>query len=101
MSSPGTNVQNNCWLDPLYRIRYSRFGGYWRANQNPTTCFRHGSGKTNAVCADGHAESYALGGGVLTTNEPRWRIGHVGAGNAPHYVPDWEDWGPLPTIPAF
>ena len=95
-TAPGTRVQNNCWLEPYYQFRTGRRGGYWVANDNPTTCFRHGKLKANAVCADGHAEPFAVGNGRLTTDEPKWKIGHVGRGNAPHYVPDWADWGQLP-----
>jgi prepilin-type processing-associated H-X9-DG protein len=97
LTAPGTRVQNNCWLDPYYQIRYGRHGPYWAANQNPTTCFRHSGGKANAVCADGHAESFGLEGGILTTDSAKWRIGHVGRANAPHYVPDWKDWGQPPA----
>ncbi|UCG32651.1 MAG: DUF1559 domain-containing protein [Phycisphaerales bacterium] len=95
-TAPGTNVQNNCWLDPYYRIRFGKHGAYWVANRNPTTCFRHGGGRANAACADGHAEFFRLEDGLLTTDATKWKIGHVGRGNAPHYIPDWQDWGQLP-----
>ncbi len=96
-ANPGSLVQNNCWLEPYWQFRTSRYGGYWLPNQNPTTCFRHWGGRTNAVHADGHADGYRARADMLTTNTPRWRIGHVGRSNDPHYVPDWDQWGALPA----
>jgi len=48
----------------------------------PTTHFRH-LNKTNALCADGHAEYYGLEGGKMYDIENN--LGFVGTNNIPHY----------------
>ena len=53
--------------------------------QTPTTHFRHG-GKTNALCADGHAATYGLEGGQILDDEHM--LGFVGTDNDPHYARD-------------
>ena len=67
--------QNSTSLDPVEL-------GAWGANATPTTHFRH-SGKANALCADGHADSFGLEGGSMVA--PQKNLGFVGAANAPHY----------------
>ena len=60
--------------------------------QTPTTHFRH-LGKTEALCADGHAESFDTEGYVpqTTTTKDAFEIqqlGFVGTENYPHYDQD-------------
>jgi len=76
-------VSNNCLLDPPWT--FSR--GRWTENRFTTLCFRH-MGRANVCFADGHVES------VLPTRlvDAEAMTGYVGESNAPHYVPDWEDW---------
>ena len=83
MSWGAGRVTNNCLLDPPWT--YSR--GRWRENPFTTMCFRHG-GRANVCFADAHLES------VEPTRliDQAQRIGYVGDSNAPHYVPDWNDW---------
>jgi prepilin-type processing-associated H-X9-DG protein len=81
----GAQPKNNALLDPP--LLYTN--GQWRANPNPTTCFRH-LGRADVALTDGHAESLAPAGGRLTS--PRFRVGSVGPDNDPHYVPDWRKW---------
>ncbi len=67
-------MQNSTSLDPVDLER-------WGLNKTPTTHFRH-RGKTNALCADGHAESFGPEGGFVNEGS---MIGFVGTTNAPHY----------------
>jgi len=78
-------LTNTCFLDPPFI--YSR--GAWVPNKNPTTCFRH-AGRANVCFVDGHVDSINSSDGTLTSK--KFRIGYVGRSNAPHYVPDWEEW---------
>jgi prepilin-type N-terminal cleavage/methylation domain-containing protein len=48
----------------------------------PTTQFRH-FGRSNALCADGHAAAFELEGGHML--RPDYDLGFVGATNEPHY----------------
>jgi len=52
--------------------------------QTPTTHFRH-SGRTNAVCADGSADSYDPEGWVFSGKYQDQKLGFVGTENYPHY----------------
>jgi prepilin-type N-terminal cleavage/methylation domain-containing protein/prepilin-type processing-associated H-X9-DG protein len=79
------HVTNTSFLDPPFL--YTR--GRWRRNTNPTTAFRH-SGQVNACFIDCHVEGISSDNGSLT--EPAFMIGYVGQTNAPHYVPDYEEW---------
>jgi prepilin-type N-terminal cleavage/methylation domain-containing protein/prepilin-type processing-associated H-X9-DG protein len=79
------NPANDALLDPPWLF----VNRQWRANPNPTTCFRH-LGRAGLALADGHVEAMEPAGGRLTS--PRYRIGSVGADNDPHYVPDWRQW---------
>ena len=79
------NVENNALLDPPYL--YSSSG--WRKNDFPTTCFRHNE-RTNVVFVDGHCEAMGLEDGEYT--HPKSKVGSVGKKNAPHYVPDYQQW---------
>lgn len=83
MSWGGGVVTSNCLLDPPWTFSRSR----WRKNTSTTLCFRH-AGKANVCFVDGHVE------GVEPTEivDAEARIGYVGQSNAPHYVPDYEDW---------
>ncbi|MEE8384723.1 MAG: hypothetical protein V3S01_02250 [Dehalococcoidia bacterium] len=76
---------NNALLDPP-RIFSA---GTWQDNPNPTTAFRH-RGRTQAVHVDGHVEGYAVKPQWLTSK--RFLIGAVKGDNAPHYVPNWQQW---------
>lgn len=67
-------LQNSTSLDPVTTP--------WGPNRTATTQFRH-RGKTNALCPDGHAESFFLEGGAMIT--PQHNLGFVGAANEPHY----------------
>lgn len=82
----GGAVTNCALLDPphLYSGNHR-----WRRNDSPTTAFRH-AGRTAAVFVDGHADALPPQGGRITSEE--FGIGSVGPTNAPHYVPDWQDW---------
>ena len=79
-------LKNCALLDPpmLYEGR-----GRWTLNENPTTSFRH-DWQTNAVCADGHVTLKPPGKSLIQSYE--FRLGSVGNGNDPHYVPDWRQW---------
>jgi len=76
---------NTSFLDPPFL--YAR--GRWRPNANPTTCFRH-SGRANVCFVDGHVEGISSSHGTLTL--PGFMIGYIGESNAPHYVPNYEEW---------
>ena len=67
--------QNSTSLDPVTM-------GTWGPNFTPTTHFRH-LGRTNALCADGHAGAFDLEGGSMLQEE--YNLGFVGADNVPHY----------------
>jgi prepilin-type N-terminal cleavage/methylation domain-containing protein len=86
----GTPVRNCALLDPP-----QLWDGYsWYFNDYPTTCFRHArkgaTGSAAAVAADTSARTYRAEPAWLTT--PEQAIGAVGVENAPHYVPDSEEW---------
>ena len=66
-------VQNSTSLDPPTLT--------WGPNGTPTTHFRH-QDRTQALCADGHAQAYDPEGGQM---HPEHRLGFVGASNTPHY----------------
>lgn len=76
-------VTNNCLLDPPWLY----FGGRWSENASTTLCFRHG-GHANVLFADWHVEGVE----PTTIIDHEAMTGYVGESNAPHYVPDWEDW---------
>jgi len=78
-------LKNNFSLDPPYIYK----SGRWGKNVSPTTCFRH-SERTNAVFVDGHSEPMTTKGAAYTS--PQAKIGSVGTGNAPYYVPDYLQW---------
>jgi prepilin-type N-terminal cleavage/methylation domain-containing protein len=80
-------LRNVALLDPPWLFRAA--GHTWVENPNPTTCFRHAACST-VVHADGHAEPLASAGGRISS--AHYPIGSVGAGNDPHYVPDWRSW---------
>jgi prepilin-type N-terminal cleavage/methylation domain-containing protein len=86
---------NDALLDPPFLYQGKSRGGLstgmnsWRANDYPTTAFRH-RGLTVAACCDGHVDSFSPDGGRITS--PRYSIGSVGPTNGPHYVPDWRSW---------
>lgn len=65
-------LQNSTYLEPVK--------GNWV--QTPTSHFRH-LGKTNALCADGHAEAFGLEGQRMI--QPSRNISFVGTTNWPHY----------------
>ena len=67
--------QNSTSLDPVTL-------GAWGANTTPTTHFRHND-RTNALCADGHADSFGLESGQML--QPDQKLGFAGAENVPHY----------------
>jgi prepilin-type N-terminal cleavage/methylation domain-containing protein len=81
-----SGVANVALLDPPFLYWQ---GSGWQENKSPTTAFRH-RGQTMAVCCDGHAQSYGLENGKITS--PGYMIGAVGASNGPHYIPDWREW---------
>ncbi len=80
-------LTNIALLDPPYRLASS--GTYWEKNLHPTTCFRHYD-RANVVFVDGHCEPMGLQGGEYTS--PKAKIGSIGKNNAPHYVPDYQQW---------
>lgn len=70
----GTSIfQNSTYLEPP-----DPDGGV----VTPTNHFRH-DGMSNALCADGHANSYRPGDGGLLN--PGYMLGFVGTTNDPHY----------------
>lgn len=79
-------LKNCALLDPpmLYQG-----GGNWTRNTRPTTCFRH-VWTANFVFADGHVSSQPPAEGWIQSSE--FRLGSIGYGNDPHYIPDWRDW---------
>jgi len=79
-------LKNCALLDPpmLYEGR-----GRWKRNESPTTCFRH-NWQANAAFADGHVSLAPPGKMLIQSYE--FRIGSIGTGNGPHYVPDWREW---------
>ncbi len=81
----GTVVSNNALLDPGYLYA----AGRWTMNRCPTLCFRHHD-KANVFFVDGHAKAIGTENGFIAS--PPAHIGHSGETNAPHYVPDWEEW---------
>jgi prepilin-type N-terminal cleavage/methylation domain-containing protein/prepilin-type processing-associated H-X9-DG protein len=85
--STGTSpiLKNTALLDPPYLYRNNG----WEVNRCPTTCFRHND-KTNVVFVDGHSE--LMGPKDANCPSPKTKIGSVGKSNAPHYVPDYQDW---------
>lgn len=78
-------LSNMALLDPPYLYK----GTTWEKNLHPTTCFRH-SDRANVVFVDGHCESMNLEGAEYTS--PKAKIGSAGKSNAPHYVPDYQQW---------
>lgn len=68
-------LQNSTSLDPVYL-------GPVRANATATTQFRH-LGRADALCADGHADSFGLEGGAMLQADQN--LGFVGERNVPHY----------------
>ena len=66
-----TIFQNSTYLEPVT-------GNFF---QQPTSHFRH-LGRTNALCADGHAEAYGAEGWVIDND---YDLGFVGTKNDPHY----------------
>jgi prepilin-type N-terminal cleavage/methylation domain-containing protein len=79
------DVSNTALLDPPYLFD----GEDWQKNVSPTTCFRH-LDRAVVSFVDGHC-------GTVASEEPyvhqSARIGSAGTSNAPHYVPDYLDWG--------
>lgn len=65
-------LQNSTFLEPI--------SGMWIPT--PTSHFRH-LGKTDALCADGHAAAYGLEGGTMRL--PAQNLSFVGTTNVPHY----------------
>jgi len=80
-------LQNSTYLEPISG----------NAKQQPTTHFRHKE-RTNALCADGHADRFDVeggtfnwAGGLASEREKRdgWtkhKLGFVGTENYPHYA---------------
>lgn len=88
---PGTPLRNTVLLDPP---RLYQGAGAWSSNAFPTTSFRHAPGRASGSAvtarADGSARAVAARREWLV--HPGALIGSVGAGNDPHYVPDWRRW---------
>jgi prepilin-type N-terminal cleavage/methylation domain-containing protein len=84
----GSIPLNNALLDPP--LLFS--GGLWVVNPYPTTAFRHGGGHGSAATARADGSARAVRARPEWLVHPRWRIGSVGVGNDPHYVPDWTRW---------
>jgi len=76
---------NTSFLDPPFL--FNRSG--WSRNRTTTLCFRH-SGAANVCFADGHVEPISSSAGTIVS--PGSQTGYIGENNAPHYVPDWEEW---------
>ena len=79
--------KTTAYLDPP--LCYKKMAGYWRKNYYPTTAFRHADA-ANALCADGHAQSFSAARGNIVCKS--FNIGYAGKSNAPHYVPDYQRW---------
>ena len=67
-------LQNSTHLEPV--------SGTWM--QTPTTHFRH-SGRANALCVDGRADSYGPEGWEFGAKYQDVNLGFVGTKNYPHY----------------
>jgi type II secretory pathway pseudopilin PulG len=78
------NVSNTAMLDPPCLFN----GRTWQKNASPTTCFRH-LDRAAVSFVDGHC-------GTVVSEAPYVhklaKIGSAGMSNAPHYVPDYQDW---------
>lgn len=70
----GDIFQNSTYLEPVNPGS--------TAIQTPTSHFRH-SGNTNALCADGHAQSFGLEGQEMKIRQ--YNLSFVGTANYPHY----------------
>jgi prepilin-type N-terminal cleavage/methylation domain-containing protein/prepilin-type processing-associated H-X9-DG protein len=88
MSGSGQTF-NTFLLDPPYKYVPKNYGNSWPKNPWPTTCFRHND-RANVVFVDGHCASMGLDGAEYTS--PKTKIGSVGVSNAPHYVPNYQQW---------
>ncbi len=87
----GSPPRNTALLDPPMLFSASS----WTANPFPTTCFRHGRGRSSfgsagTARADGSAR--AVRGEPAWLTSPELAIGSVGPDNDPHYVEDWRRW---------
>jgi prepilin-type N-terminal cleavage/methylation domain-containing protein/prepilin-type processing-associated H-X9-DG protein len=71
-------LQNSTYLEPVTQT----MPGYV---QTPTNHFRHPNQRTNALCADGHAQSFTSEGWDV---DEETGLGFVGTENDPHYVQD-------------
>jgi prepilin-type processing-associated H-X9-DG protein len=80
---------NTFLLDPPYKYVPKNYGDSWPKNPWPTTCFRHND-RVNVVFVDGCCASMDLEGAEYSS--PKLKIGSVGISNAPHYVPDYQQW---------
>jgi len=87
MTGKNPLLKNNFSLDPPYL--YDKKDGRWLPNRSPTTCFRHNE-KANVIFVDGHSEPVTAKGAAYAS--PQAKIGSIGTGNAPYYVPNYLQW---------
>lgn len=71
-------LQNSTYLEPVFSDQ-----PFWV--QTPTTQFRH-RGRSNALCGDGHADSFDPEGWRFAAPYDRLALGFVGTENDPHYA---------------
>jgi prepilin-type N-terminal cleavage/methylation domain-containing protein/prepilin-type processing-associated H-X9-DG protein len=87
-TSPLTSdLSNIALIDPPFILNAS--GSSWTENTSPTTCFRHNE-KAVLFFVDGHCQKKDIDGGTYTS--PDAFIGSVRGANAPHYVPNSDEW---------
>ena len=79
---PGA-ITNSCLLDPPWIFDSSK----WVENTSTTLCFRH-NGRANVCFANGAVDSLK----PTKIIDEEAMIGYVGDSNAPHYVPDYQEW---------
>jgi len=72
--------QNSTFVDPP-NVEYKP--GQTRPNTHPTNQFRH-IGRSNALCVDGHAESFEHSSLQYDSSH---KLGFVGTTNQPYYEP--------------
>lgn len=83
----GSRPQNNALLDPPWL--HTPHG--WAENASPTTAFRH-LDSANILHADGHVAAREPARNVRRSTRFGITISSVSNDNAPHYVPDADDW---------
>lgn len=85
-------ARNTGLLDPPMLFDGS---GSWNLNRTPTTCFRHGAGRSTPGAACGVRADGSTAKNPGKTDEMvgfTFWTGSLGISNEPWYVPDWLEW---------